>query len=756
MAESVGTSSSRASNATGSIPMTTTSTPSQVNSESLWRLASNDVGWEYGYCEDITKRNVVTCTLCHTRVSTCGITRLKEHVAGIKGNVAPCKKANDEAKAKCKKSLLEGKEKKNALNVHDIKVREEVHLRSQDEEEEDDIGNGGGDEEEEEEEVKITGAKKRKNIRGPMDRFASSIHPPTDVGKKRKQQVINDAFGKERTQSVHEFLARWVYENGIPFHALDNDSFRRFCEAVGQYGPGYKPPSQYELREPLLNKEVEITKKALKNQEYEWAKTGCSIMTDAWSDGKRISIMNLCVNCKKGTTFLSSKEASNDSHTGEYIFTYIENCIQEVGPQNVIQVVTDNASNNMAAAKNLQETRPHIFWNSCATHTINIMLQGIGNIPKFQVIIEKAKTFTVFIYSHHKTLAMMRNCTKKKDLVRSGVTRFATSSLTLQSLNNKKHLLRLLFASKEWEESKYSKTLKGKAVFATIMSMSFWNGVSLCLQVFEPLVKVLRLVDGDKRPSMGFLYGELQEARKEIKEVYNNQEATYAQILEIMDLKARDRLDGPLHLAAYFFNPYYFFKDEGICLNGDVMQGCICCTEHFFPDDDQSQETLMNVELPKYRNKEGVFGRNLAKSGCAKKDFDPVAWWYTYGNSVPHLQKMAIRILSLTTSSSGCERNWSTFQGIHTKKRNRLDATRMSKLVYVQFNSKIINKNRRKNIGEVLLAREAREAQEWLVENNGIEDMEMQQEASEVDSELREVRELYEDDFASKDEDEGN
>ncbi|XP_050379890.1 uncharacterized protein LOC126797280 [Argentina anserina] len=319
MAESVGTSSSRASNATGSIPMTTTSTPSQVNSESLWRPASNDVGWEYGYCEDITKRNVVTCTLCHTRVITCGITRLKEHVAGIKGNVAPCKKANDEAKAKCKKALLEGKEKKNTLNVHDIKVREEVHLTSQDEEDEE------------------------------------------DIGKKRKQQVINDAFGKERTQSVHEYLARWVYKNGIPFHALDNDSFRRFCEAVGQYGPGYKPPSQYELREPLLNKEVERTKKVLKNQEYEWAKTGCSIMTDAWSDGKRRSIMNLCVNCKEGTTFLSSKEASNDSHTGEYIFTYIENCIQEVGPQNVIQVVTDNASNNMAAAKKLQETRPHIF-----------------------------------------------------------------------------------------------------------------------------------------------------------------------------------------------------------------------------------------------------------------------------------------------------------------------------------------------------------------------------------------------------------
>ncbi|XP_050387005.1 uncharacterized protein LOC126803258 [Argentina anserina] len=344
-------------------------------------------------------------------------------------------------------------------------------------------------------------------MRGPMDRFASSIHP-TDVGKKRKQKVINDAFAKKRTQDVHGYLARWVYESGIPFHALDNDSFRRFVEVVGQYGPGYKPPSQYELREPLLKKEVERTKKALKSQEDESTKSGFSIMMDAWSDGKRRSIMNLCVNCNMGTTFLSSKEAFNDSHTGKYIFTYSKECIQEVGPQNVIQMVTDNASNNMAAAKKLKEEIPHIFWTSCATHIINRMLQGIGSLPKFQVVIEKAKAFTVFIYSHHKTLAMMRNCTKKKDIVRPGVTRFATSFLTLQSLNKKKHMLRLLFASKEWEDSKYSKTQKGKAAFATIMSTSFWNGVELCLKVFEPLVKVLRLVDGDKKNHLWVSYME--------------------------------------------------------------------------------------------------------------------------------------------------------------------------------------------------------------------------------------------------------
>jgi hypothetical protein len=83
---------------------------------------------------------------------------------------------------------------------------------------------------------------------------------------------------------------------------------------------------------------------------------------------------------------------------------------------------------------------------------------------------------------------------------------------------------------------------------------------------------------------------------------------------------------------------------------------------------------------------------------------------------------MAIRILSLTSSSSGCERNWSTFEGIHTKKRNRLDATRLNNLVYVQFNAKLTNKKRRVKGRDVLLASEETHEQGWIVGgDNGLD-----------------------------------
>jgi len=40
-------------------------------------------------------------------------------------------------------------------------------------------------------------------------------------------------------------------------------------------------------------------------------------------------------------------------------------------------------------------------------------------------------------------------------------------------------------------------------------------------------------------------------------------------------------------------------------------------------------------------------------------------------------------------SSSGCERNWSTFALVHTKLRNRLSYDKLHKLVYVHYNLKL-------------------------------------------------------------------
>jgi hypothetical protein len=44
---------------------------------------------------------------------------------------------------------------------------------------------------------------------------------------------------------------------------------------------------------------------------------------------------------------------------------------------------------------------------------------------------------------------------------------------------------------------------EGENATTTILNPNFWKDVKLTLAIFEPLFKVLRLVDGDVKPSMG-------------------------------------------------------------------------------------------------------------------------------------------------------------------------------------------------------------------------------------------------------------
>ncbi|KAL5814798.1 hypothetical protein ACOSQ3_025589 [Xanthoceras sorbifolium] len=225
-----------------------------------------------------------------------GAYRIKEHIGQISGNVAACPKATPDAQAKCRNAIMETKGKKRGKKKEELLLRSQVNVVDT---------TGEGDVWEE------LGGRRDPQTLGPMDQFVSSINPEASLGSgTKRQQNINETFFKKRTHNVHQYVSRWVYGAGIPFNTTDNDDFKLMMEVVGQFGPGYKPPSQYELREPLLKEE----------QEEDWALNGCSIMTDAWSDRKRGSIMNLCVNCFEGTTFLSSKESSDEAHTADLIF----------------------------------------------------------------------------------------------------------------------------------------------------------------------------------------------------------------------------------------------------------------------------------------------------------------------------------------------------------------------------------------------------------------------------------------------------
>ncbi|XP_073153018.1 uncharacterized protein [Henckelia pumila] len=236
--------------------------------------------------------------------------------------------------------------------------------------------------------------------------------------------------------------------------------------AIGTFGVGMKPPSYHEVRVKYLKKELTNTNLCLKSQEEDHAKYGCTIMADGWTDKKGRSLINFLVNGPKGTVFVESVDASSYSHTADKMYKLLKLFVNRIGEKNVVQIVTDNASCNVKAGRLLENNFPHLYWTPCAAHCIDLILEEIFKIPLLKSLHERA------------------------------LMRFQVHQANL----------RKMFTSEKWATSRYSKEAVGKRVAEVIMMSSFWKSAVFALKVGGPLVKVLRLVDGEKRSPMGYIY----------------------------------------------------------------------------------------------------------------------------------------------------------------------------------------------------------------------------------------------------------
>lgn len=545
------------------------------------------------------------------------------------------------------------------------------------------------------------------------------MRKPETTDKKR-QLNIREAVDKEATARVHQYIARFWYQAGLSFNLVKLKSFQDMLEAVGAYGRHLKAPSYHAIRVPLLKKELELTEQMLKTNIEEWTTYGCSIMSDGWTDRRQRTIINILVNSPSGTVFLKSIDGSNFVKTGQKLFELLDAMVEKVGVKNVVQVVTDNGSNYVAAGKLLMDKHPNLYWTPCAAHCIDLMLEDIGKLPEIKKTIRRGVSLVGFIYNHTSTLSLLRRFTNKRELVRPAATRFATSFLSLERIHQEKGNIRKMFTSEEWVGNKLSKEAKGREATKTALMPSFWRSVVFTLKVMAPLVRVLRLIDGDKKPAMGYIYEAMDKANETIEKSFNKVETKYKDVFSIIDDRWNCQLHRPLHAAAHFLNPDIFY-DNMRCIEFDfeVTKGLYDCIERLVIGK-EATETVFS-ELNIYKLKQGLFGREIAER--QRKTIAPAQWWRMYGHSAPNLQQLAIKILGLTCSASGCERNWSVFEQIHSKKRNRLEHQKLNDLVYVKYNQKLRERHEKRSDLDPISLDDIDDCNEWLVgemdEDNG-------------------------------------
>jgi hypothetical protein len=448
--------------------------PSSVASASITQsttatIKSDDPAWKQCYCPDLKKKHSLKCNYCDKLINA-GITRVKYHLANIASfNVS-----------KCKKVPTPVKEDMVALLTKNCDAKEKKRKEKQRERDEIDLDNSGGDNSSEEESehgndvIVLKSTKGGSSSRlattgGTIDKFYKPESIEESVQKNKRglstsqkiQTQLTTQKREERRDRACEYICQFFYEAGIAHNTVTLPSFAHMVEAIGAFGRGLRGPSSYEMSGPFLKKCKEKVLDRFKSHQESWQLTGCTIMTDAWTDRKGRGVMNLVVHSAQGVCFLDSVDCSAVKKDGKYIFDLVDRCIQEIGEEHVVQVVTDNASVNTAAASLLAAKRPSIFWNGCAAHCLDLMLEDLAKIGAVEETISSAKHVTAFLYAHTRVLDLMRKILGK-DLVRSGVTRFATAYLNLKSLQDNKKDISRLFRSDELNELGYLKRRRAR------------------------------------------------------------------------------------------------------------------------------------------------------------------------------------------------------------------------------------------------------------------------------------------------------
>ncbi|WOL17320.1 hypothetical protein Cni_G26111 [Canna indica] len=129
-----------------------------------------------------------------------------------------------------------------------------------------------------------------------------------------KQPRIDNAWGKTKKWELGRAISKWFHFSRIPANAANNPYYRILLST--------------------------IHKNQLAMGEY-----GCNLMCNSWTGPIRMSIINFLIYCNRRVVYHKSVNSSDEIHDAYYISKLMIVVIKEIGPQNIVQIITDNGAN---------------------------------------------------------------------------------------------------------------------------------------------------------------------------------------------------------------------------------------------------------------------------------------------------------------------------------------------------------------------------------------------------------------------------
>ncbi|XP_031489258.1 uncharacterized protein LOC116256869 [Nymphaea colorata] len=291
---------------------------------------------------------------------------------------------------------------------------------------------------------------------------------------------------------------------------------------------GYLPPGSKRLCTSLLHNEKNEVEQSLERKKFKWNTTGVSIVSDGWTDIQRRPLINFIVIARDEPIFLKAVDASGEYKDAGYLKQLFVEAIKELGPDKVVQLITDNDAVCKSAGLSLRYDFPHIFWTPCVAHTLNLALKDICNPPSedvdpkghelfswIQEIEKDVRNIRNFIVNHQHALSLFSSYSDLR-LLKVAETRFASIIVMLKRIQRVQDALIQMVFSREWSFYRVEDEAKVQSIKNLIVEDTWWEKIVYFLDFTEPIWCMLRAVDKDE-PMLHRVYAMWENMIEEIQ-----------------------------------------------------------------------------------------------------------------------------------------------------------------------------------------------------------------------------------------------
>jgi hypothetical protein len=512
-------------------------------------------------------------------------------------------------------------------------------------------------------------AQKIKDNRAKIAMHGSSKHPPSlgvsneprivhEARKRRALEVENEIskgpggrgaatdsrlmkmFNNQKRKETESRVARAIFACDIPFNVVRSPYWKDMVKAINEAPQGFKGPNYEKLITVLLQKERSSIHDILKPIRSSWTSTGVSIISNGWADTKRRPLVNVIASSPTRAMFLRAEDCSGEVKDSKFIIDILISAIEQVGPANVVQVITNNV-----------------------------------HVCKVVALIVESR----YVY-HHQSQAMYPEYSKL-ELLKVVKTRYASNFIMLRRLVEVKSALMSMVVGVTWAEWRQTNSERVSMVRRVLIDEDWWSKVEFLLKFTSPAFELLRDADTDK-PFLGEIYDGMDTMVEKTVEIITQEaptlffvEVDFVEHVRSIIVTRWNGFNTPLHTLAHALNPKFYDEEFIAQRNGkrkaphkdkEVATGVKKAFQRLFPS---SQQTKVREEFACFAAELEDFADISALE--ERSTMNPIKWWTCHGANGVYLQSLATRILSQVASSSSAERNWSTYGFIHSMKCNR-------------------------------------------------------------------------------------